>query len=108
MIGGNFKSAVDDLNAAVLNDPKDSTTWFLRGICHRSLKADSKEASRDFFRAALIESKEKDARKTRVGQIERIQGGVRNIADDAIIDYGSQLNSRELLEYELGIGTCLE
>ena len=108
MIGGNFKSAVDDLNAAVLNDPKDSTTWFLRGICHRSLSADSKEASRDFFRAALIESKEKDARKTRLGQIERIQGGVRNIAENAIIDYGSQLNSRELLEYELGIGTCLE
>jgi len=108
IVGRDFKSAIDHLNVALLNDPKDSTSWFLRGLCHRNLTLESKEADRDFFRAAFIEGKLESARKSRFSRIEQIQGGLRNGAEDAINAYRSQLRSRDTLEYELGIGQCVK
>lgn len=108
VVGRDFKSAIDHLNVALLNDPKDSTSWFLRGLCHRNLALTSKEADRDFFRAAFIEGKLESARKSRFGRMEQIQGGLRNGAEDVINAFRSQVQSRDMLEHELGIGQCVK
>lgn len=106
LVGRNFKSAVDHLDIALLNDPADSTSWFLRGLCYRSLLLKSKESERDFFRAALIEGKRENARQSRIVRIERIQGSTRNDAEGAINAYRAQIGARVQLEYVLGIGQC--
>lgn len=107
LVNRDFKSAIEHLNVALLNDPKDSTSWFLRGLSHQNLRLNSKEADRDLFRAAFIEGKVESARKSRFGRIEQIQGGLRNGAEDRINAYRSQLQSRDMFEYELGIGQCV-
>jgi len=103
-----YKSAIDHLNVALLNDPMDSANWFLRGLCKRNLSANPMEADQNFFRVAIIEGNHADLKKSRSVRIQQIQGAARNDAENAINAYKSKLQDRDKLEYELGIGLCVK
>ncbi len=104
----NFKPAIEKLNLAALHDPSDSTTWYLRGLCYRKGSSESREADRDFFRAAVIERiKNGNDWKSRLARIERIlDPDARNDADELVDVYRNLLQNRDKLEKDLGIGQC--
>lgn len=108
IIRRNFQAAIDKLNLAALNDPSDSTIWYLRGICHRKIANESREADRDFFRVATIEQlKNGNASKSRLLRIEQFQDrDARTDADEGIDLYRNQIQNRDKFEKDLGIGQC--
>jgi hypothetical protein len=84
ILAGDFVSSVPLLDLALLHDPEDTTSWYLRAACNLT-QGDPALAERDLRRLISLERNNDNARRARYRRLERFQGGLR-MRIDALID----------------------
>ena len=74
--GGNTRAAVELLDAATLNDPRETAAWFLRAGCYLNLGSVAL-AERDMRRMRDLERRAPSLTRIRYQKLSRLQGGFR-------------------------------
>jgi tetratricopeptide (TPR) repeat protein len=96
-----YAAALQNLDAALLHNPKSVLAWYLRGyLLQTKNRADL--SLRDFRRMAAMEAEDRELRHKRILALELVQGSLRQgayrIEQRALIDVGDEWTLRVLRE----------